>query len=128
MAWANLGVAAVGAWASVESSKNKAKAGAAGLMPTIGMDTEAKSVNAIFDNSGWNVAFGGSDIDSTAEKSLAQSGPAVPNSPSLGATTIGGQPAPAGYAGGFAGIDNQTLLYGGLVLFAVMAWKKKSSS
>lgn len=124
MAWVNVGVAAVGAWASVESSKNKAKASGAGMLPSMGMETEARSVNAIFDNSGWNVAFHGSEIDSTAEKTQNASGPTVPVSPSLGATNIG-QPAAVPFAG--LGIDNQTLMYGAVGLALVMAWKKKNS-
>lgn len=123
MAWVNLGVAAIGAYGAVESSKAKAKVPATlGGMGGIGMETEARSVNAIFDNSGWNVSFGNSKIDSTAEKTQNASGPSLPQSPSLGATTIG-QPA----ASPFAGIDNNTLVYGALGLALVMAWKKKNS-
>ena len=122
MAWVALGVAAIGAYGKTQEAKAKA-GGAAGLMPTIGMDTDARSVNAIFDNSGWNVAFGNAEIDSTAEKTQNASGPSVPNSPSLGATNIG-QPA----AVGMAGIDNQTLIYAGLGLALLLAWKRKNSA
>lgn len=122
MAWVALGVAAIGAYG--KSQEAKAKSGAAGLMPSIGMDTEARSVNAIFDNSGWNVSFGNSEIDSTAEKSQNASGPNLPQSPSLGATNIG-QPAPS--AAPFAGLDNQTLIYGAVGLALLAAWKNKKS-
>lgn len=120
MAWVSLGTAAIGAYAAVESSKNKAKSG--GGMPSMGMETDARSVNAIFDNSGWNVAFAGAKIDSTAEKSQNASGPSVPNSPSLGQTVLG-QPAGVGL-----GIDPQYLIYGAIALFLVMAWKKNKSA
>lgn len=120
MAWVNLGVAAIGAYGAVESSKNKAKAGGGG-MPSMGMETDARSVNAIFDNSGWNVAFAGAKIDSTAEKSQSANGASVPNSPSLGQTVLGQQP------GAGLGIDPQFLIYGAIGLLLVMAWKKKSS-
>lgn len=123
MAWVALGVAAIGAYGKTQEAKAKSN-GAASMMPTIGMDTEAKSVNAIFDNSGWNVAFPGATIESSAEKSQNASGPTVPISPSLGATTIGAQPA----AVGLAGIDNQTLIYAGLGLALLLAWKRKNSA
>lgn len=133
MAWASLAVAAVSAWGMVESSKNKAKTGAAGMPGmggSMGMETQARSVDAIFDNSGWNVSFGSSKIDSVADKTLSQTGASAPVSPAMGVN----QPVPFGlspYAQsapfGLSGIDQNTLLYAGIGLALVIAWKKKSS-
>lgn len=122
MAWVALGVAAIGAYGKTQEAKSKSSGG--GMMPGIGMETESRSVNEIFDNSGWNVSFGNSKIDSTAEKSQNASGPNLPQSPSLGATNIG---QPAASAAPFAGLDNQTLIYGAVGIALLAAWKNKKS-
>lgn len=121
MAWVSLGTAAIGAYGAIETSKNKAKSGGASGMG-MGMETDARSVNAIFDNSGWNVSFGNSEIDSTAEKSQSANGASVPNSINPGQTVLGQQSGVAGL-----GIDPQFLIYGAIGLLLVMAWKKKNS-
>lgn len=124
MAWVNLGVAAIGAAGAIKTAEAKSKTPAgAGGMGGMGFSTDARAVDAIFDNSGWNVSFGNSKIDSTAEKSIAQTGPNVPNSPSLGNTAIG-QPANGGQAQMLPGVDNN-LIYAALGAAVLIAWKKK---
>jgi hypothetical protein len=115
MAWVALGVAAVNAYGQSESAKNKSGS----AMPGMGMAADARGTDAIFDNSGWNVSFGSSKIESAAEKTMSQSGPSPTNSPALG-STIG----TAGSA--LAGID-QNIIYAAIFVALLLAWKRKSS-
>lgn len=118
MAWVALGVAAVNAYGASEAAKNKSAAG--GGMPGMGMAADARGTDAIFDNSGWNVSFGNSKIESAAEKTLSQSGPAPTNAPILGSAN--------GAAGqGLAGID-QNVIYAAIFVALLLVWKNKKSS
>lgn len=132
MAWIALGVAAIGAYSKTQEAKTaKAGGGMPGMGGSMGMETEARSVDAIFDNSGWNVSFGSSKIESVADKTLSQTGASAPVSPAMGVN----QPVPYGLSPysqaapfGLQGIDSNTLIYAGLGLALVIAWKNKKSS
>lgn len=120
MAWI---AAAIGAVGSVASAKIKANGSAIGMGHGVGMNTDARSVENIFDNSGWNVSFGSSKIDSTASKTTSQAGAVVPNSVSQ---SQGDPLAGLGNSLGqsVASID-PVLIYAGVGVLALMALKKR---
>lgn len=118
MAWVALGVAAVNGYGQTESAKAKSQSG--GAMPGMGMAADARGTDAIFDNSGWNVSFGNSKIESAAEKTLSQSGPSPTNSPILGSANGAASSA-------LAGID-QNVIYAAIFVALLLVWKNKKSS
>jgi len=83
-----------------------------------GMD--GRTVEAVFDNSGWNINFGGGSIDSTATKSVDQAGAKGPALPTFADPLAAvGQMLPAIPA-------DKTLIYAGVGLVAMIALKRKS--
>lgn len=81
------------------------------------------TTEAIFDNSGWNIAFDGSSITSTAEKTIDQ-----------GATSAGGSqpglqyPYGAGTVGAGVQASGDWLLYGAVFIVVVLALKKRKGA
>lgn len=109
MAW----IAAVASVAGAAISANAKK----GAGPAMGMTTDARTSEAVFDNSGWNVSFGSSKIDSTAVKTVDQAGPSTPNS--LGIND------PLSSIGQLLPTDNKTLIYVAIGAVVLIAWKRK---
>ncbi|AXS79860.1 hypothetical protein [Dechloromonas sp. HYN0024] len=107
--------AAIGAVGSVASANMKSGGGggASGGQPTSWAD--AKSTQAMFDNSGWNVSFGNnSPITSTAQKTASQD-----NTPLQ--TNAGYGPAAASLGNG----NWTTYLIVALVVLVIIKHKKK---
>lgn len=122
MAWVNVGVAAVGVAGSIAKSKIEAdsrKAG--GMMGGMNSSPDFRTTEAVFDNSGWNVSFGNSKIDSTASKTTTQSGASAPGS-GIDAG-MGNSLLPS--LGSLGQVDQSTLIYGGVGLLALMMLRKR---
>lgn len=111
MAW----IAAVAGVASTAISAN-AKKSAAGIS---GPSMDARSTEAVFDNSGWNINFGSGKIDSTAVKTVDQAGSSAPNGTAYG--------DPLASMGQMLGGNNNTLIYAALAGVFLLAWKRKKS-
>lgn len=97
MAWVPLAAAAI------QGGSSAAKAAPAG--PSSADAVFGGGMNWGFDNSGWNVAFSGSEIDSTAHKTLDQA---------------------AGTPGGLSGLMGQAdqyLPYAIIFIVGLVAWK-----
>lgn len=86
--------AAIGAVASVATSGQK-KGGAGDYSPPDSF-ADAKSTQAMFDNSGWNVTFGAnSPITSTSQKTASQDNTPLQSAyglPAVAGSTVGGIP------------------------------------
>jgi len=83
----------------------------------MGMTTDARTSEAVFDNSGWNVSFGSSKIDSTAVKSVDQAGPSTPNAIGIN--------DPLSSLGQLLPTDNKTMIYVAIGAVVLIAWKRK---
>lgn len=120
MPWLALAGTAVSAFGAVESAKHKTAAN--GAMPGFENKPTSQTSEAVFDNSGWNIAFSGSRIAADVDKTTSQRG-----ADSTGAG-IGGQGGilPA-IQSAFGQVDGNTLMYAGVGLLALMLWKKRKS-
>lgn len=119
MPWLSLTAAAVGAYTAKQKA-DAAKAGGSSVMGAgmgVGMNTDGRTSEAVFDNSGWNVSFGSSKIDSTAVKTVDQAGPSTPNS-------LGLNDALASFGDMLPG-DNKTMVYVAIGALVLIAWKRK---
>lgn len=110
-AWISAAASVAGAAISANAKKGT------GSMP--GMATDARTSEAVFDNSGWNVSFGSSKIDSTAVKSVDQAGPSTPNSMGFN--------DPLSSLGQLLPTDNKTLIYVAIGAIVLISWKRKKS-
>lgn len=121
MPWFALAGTAISAIGAVESQKSKAAASIA-QQPAVKNDPVFQTSEQVFDNSGWNIAFAGSRIDSTAEKTTSQQGADAPGS---GVGQQGGL-IPA-IQSAFGNIDQKTLIYAGVGVLALAIWKRRKS-
>lgn len=128
MPWIALASAAVGAYGAKEKAKAQtAMAGEMAGKMSPAMSSDGRTVETVFDNSGWNVSFGSSKIDSTAVKSVDQAGPSLPQSQTTaqGVPSYGMGAYAPGLSGSLGGIDQTTMIYIAVAAVVLIAWKKK---
>lgn len=118
MAWI---AAAIGAVGGAVQAKERTKQAA-----SMGMSNapDFRTSEAIFDNSGWNVSFGSSKIDSTATKTNEQSGASAPGA----GLSAGGAGAGVGFLPAVSsslGVTDQQLIYGAVAVGVMLIWKKR---
>lgn len=122
MAWMALAMAGVSAY----TAKQKADAAqAGGDMMGMTNKPDLRTNEAVFDNSGWNVSFGSSKIDSTASKTTELSGASAPGAglTAGGGSGLGFVPAMSNSLG----ITEQQMIYGAVAVGLLLVWKKKKS-
>jgi hypothetical protein len=121
MAWIAAAISAVG---GVVAAKQRSAANSIGMGQGMQAATDARTSEAVFDNSGWNVSFGSSKIDSTASKTIAQEGPAP--STNMAATPVGyGQP---GISASLPALNSSNMLtYAAIAGIFLIVWKKRKN-
>lgn len=119
MPWIVPAIAAVG---NVATAKIKANSAAIGMGSGMQAATDARTNEIVFDNSGWNVNFGAGDIDSTATKSVEQSG-ASPST-SLAQSPYGMLSSALGLP---AMNEQSMLIYAAIAGVFLIAWKRKKA-
>lgn len=109
MAW--IAAAASVAGAAIQANGRKSAA------EQMGVKSDNRTSEAVFDNSGWNVSFGSSRIDSTAVKTVDQNA---------------SQPSGLGSASSFlpslgqlSPDEQKTMLYVAIGAVVLIAWKRK---
>lgn len=117
MAWANVATVAV---AGIAASSKKPSSSTGPNPAGLSNSPDFRTSEAVFDNSGWNVSFGQSKIDSTAVKTTDLAGATAPGS---GLDMGSG----LGQSLGLGTIDSQTLMIGAGALVAVVLLKRKKS-
>ena len=124
MAWTAIAAAGVSAYAAKQKIDAAEKSGGGALgMGSNGIATDGRTAEAVFDNSGWNVSFGSSRIDSTATKTVDQDGASVPNS--LSPSPFAGFGQSLGQA---TGLTETQMVYAAVAVGLVLVWKRKKSA
>jgi hypothetical protein len=120
MPWLALAGTAVSAFGAVESAKFKTAAN--GALQGFENKPTSQTSEAVFDNSGWNIAFAGSRIAADVDKTTSQRGA---DSSGAGVGEQGG--IIPGIQSALGQIDGTTLMYAGVGFLALMLWKKRKS-